>query len=397
MPEPLHSHPINVPWFRRAGIWIGIGINPGSLTVGGGLASQLPLAKLLLLIPIGALILTVLAVAQGVMSRRLREPLARRAAGTFGSGPGAGLLNLLMALGMIGWGSFYVGLAGFSLANLLHQPVWMGALAIASASFVLSELGLNRWNSLVWVTTLSAFGVAVVALIAVGARPTLEASPAGLGLNDLLWVTGSVVAYAVLFALRCGDFTWDLNADSDVIKAGLALLILLIISLSMGAILYQATGDWNIADILAQTHLALLGQLFLLASIASPALSGLHSGALALRSITPFSLRQSVGVICAINFILGATRFDRQLLPFLNLIGAILPTALVVMLTTTMLAQKPSKSAALTAWLAGSAVAILFRLQGGLVHIAVGAVVSLVVLGIIVHVPPRFERLRGKA
>lgn len=396
MPEIVQSYQISVPWYRRAGAWIGIGINPGSLTVGGGLASQLPLSTLFLLMPIGALAVTVLAVTQGIMSRRRREPLAKRASSTFGPGLGAGLLNVLMALGVVGWGSFYVGIAGFSVANLLHLPVWAGALAIASFSFILSDLGLNRWNSLVWVTTLSALGVALVALIAVGARPSIEATTAGLGLRDLLWVTGSVVAYAILFALRCSDFTWDLNADSDVVKAGLSLLIPLIISLSIGAILFQATGDWNIADILARTHLALLGQLFLIVSVASPALSGLHSGVLALGSISSLSKRQSAGLICAVNFILGATRFDHQLLPFLSLIGAVLPTALVVMLTTTLLAQTPSKTATVTAWLVGSAAAILFRLQGDLIHIAVGAVVSIVVLGIIIHLPDRFEWLKSK-
>jgi hypothetical protein len=377
----------NLPWYRRAGAWIGIGINPGSLTVGGGLASQLPLPALLLLIPVGALALTALAVTQGIVGRRRREALAERAASTFGSGLGAGLLNLLMALGMIGWGSFYVGLAGFSLASLLSLPLWVGALTIAGTSFILSELGLNRWNSLVWITTLSALGVAIVALIAVGARPTFEMTTKGLGLYELLWVTGSVLAYAILFALRCSDFTWDLNADSDVIKAGLSLLILLMISLSLGAILYQATGDWNLADILVQTHLAWLGQLFLLAAIASPSLSGLHSGALALGSITRLSKRQSSALICTVNFFLGATRFDYQLLPFLSMIGAILPPALVVMLATAVLRPKPSATAALAGWLVGAAVAIAFKAQGQLAHIVVGAAVSLIVLKVMMLLP----------
>jgi hypothetical protein len=340
--------------------------------------------------------LMIMAVTQGIVSRRRREPLARQASSTFGPGFGAGLLNLLMALSLIGWGSFYVGIAGFSLANLLNLPIWVGALAIVSTLFILSELGINRWNSLVWVTTLSALGVAVVALIAVGARPSLEMTTVGLGLYDLLWVTGTVVAYAVVFAVRCGDFTWDLNADTDVVKVGLSLFIPLLISLSIGAILYQATGDWNLADILAQTHLALLGQLFLLVSIASPALSGLHSGALALDSITSLSKRQSVGLICAVNFTLGATRFDYQLMPFLDLIGAILPTALVVMLATATLTKKPSRTATLIAWLAGSVAALIFKLQGGLVHIVVGAVVSIIVLQIMMRLPGKFGYLKGK-
>lgn len=383
-----------VPWYRRTGVWIGIGINPGSLTLGGGLASQLAFSTLLFMVPLGALVLTLLAIAQGIMSRRRRERLAGRAASTFGPGFGAGLLNLLMALSLIGWGSFHVGIAGFSLANLLNLPVWIGALAIVSTLFILSELGINRWNSLVWVTTLSALGVAIVALIAVGAKPSWEITSAVFGLYELLWVTGSVVAFAIVFALRCSDFTWDLSSDADVVKNGLSLFVPLVISLIIGAVLFQATGDWNLADILVQTHLAWLGQLFLLVSIASPTLSGLHSGALALGSVTKLGKRQAAGLFCTVNFVLGASRFDHQLLPFLSFVGAILPTALIVMLTSAMLFKKPSKMATLTAWLAGSLAALFFKFQGGLVHIAVGAIVSIIVLQIIIRLANKREYLK---
>jgi len=395
MPETDQSHSISVSWYWRAGAWIGIGINPASLSVGGGLASQLPLSTLLLLMPIGALAVTSLAVAEGTIGRRRREPLAKRASSTFGPGMGAGLLNLVMALGVIGWGSFHVGIAGFSVAHLFHLPIWLGALAVASLGFIFSEWGLNRWNSLVWITTMAAVGLALVALVAVGAAPSVETTTPGLGLHSLLWVTGSVVAYAILFALRSSDFTWDLNTDSDVFKDGLSLFILLIISLSIGAILYQATGDWNIADILAKTHLASLGQLFLIVSVASPVLSGLHSGSLALVSLTSLSKRQSVGLICTVNFILGAIRFDHQLLPFLSLLGAVLPTALVVMLAAATLRPKPSRTATLAAWLLASGVAILFKLQGGLIHIAVGVFVSIVVLLTISYLPIRLRSLKS--
>lgn len=381
-----------VSWYKRAGIWVGIGINPGSLTLGGGLASHLSLSALLFLMPLGALALTALAVSQGIVSRRRREPFAQRAASTFRSGFGSGLLNVIMALGVVGWGSFHVGIAGFSLAHLLNLPGWAGALVVASTILVLNEMGLNRWNFLVWITTLSALGAAIVALIAVGAKPSLNtSSDLGLSLPELLWVTGSVIAYGILFAVRCSDFTWDLDADADVVKAGLSLLIPLLISLGIGAALYQATGDWNLADILAQTHLAVLGHLFLILSIASPSLSGLHSGILAVQSVTPLSKRQSAGFICAVNFMLGAIRFDHQLLFFLDFLGAVLPPAMVVLLTAALLPQKVPKSAALTAWLAGAVVALLFKLQGQLIHLAVGALVSLAVLQIMMRLSSNLE------
>ncbi|MEJ2557105.1 MAG: hypothetical protein P8186_12910 [Anaerolineae bacterium] len=106
MSNTNHSSPAMVAWYRRAGIWIGIGTGPGVIVVGGGLAANLSLPVLLLAIPIGALALAALAVGQSVMSRRLRLPLAGRAVHAFGPGFGAGFLNLMVALSMMGWFSF---------------------------------------------------------------------------------------------------------------------------------------------------------------------------------------------------------------------------------------------------------------------------------------------------
>lgn len=379
MPESVRSDTTGVPWYRRAGVWVGIGTGPGALSVGGGLAAQLSLPTLLVAVPVGALLLTALAVAQGAVSRQRREPLAQRASSTFGAGLGAGLVNLAILLGMIGWASFYVGIAGFSLATLLSLPSWAGAFLVVLALWALNELGLDRWNLLVWITTFSALGAAIFALVIMGARPT-SGGEAGVSLREFLWGTGSVVTYGIVFAARAGDFTWDLEADSDVYKAGLALLVPLLIFLGIGAGLYQMVGDWNLADILAQHQSAGLGHLFLILSIIAPALSGLHSGALALESLASLNSRQSAGLICSASFVLGATRFDRWLLSFLDVLGAAIPPALVIMLLTAVLADKPRRSTALAAWTAGAVVSVILKLQGQLAHMVVGAGVSIAVL-----------------
>jgi len=384
MPTTDSSRTDGVPWFRRAGVWIGIATGPGALTVGGGLAAQLPLPTLLLVVPLGGLALTALAVAQGVSSRRRREPLSRQAANTFGPGAGAGLLNAVMALGMMGWVSFYVGIAGFSLANLLGLPGWAGSLLVAAILLALSEMGLDRWNQLVWLTTLSALGAAIFALVVVGARPVTE-SMTGIHLDGLLWGVGSVVAYGIVFAVRAGDFTWDLRADSDVYKAGTMLLFPLLIFLGIGAVLYRTVGDWNLADILANTPSAALGHLFLILSIVAPALSGFHSGTLAIKNLVPLSRRQSNGLICAVAFLLGATRFDHQILLFLDLLGAVLPPVLVVMLLMPILEGKVSRVTALAAWLLGAVTAVLLKLQGQTAHMVVGAIVSIATLVIMAN------------
>lgn len=379
-------------WYHRAGVWIGIGAGPGAFVVGGGLAAHLPLSVMLVAIPIGGLILATVTVAEGIMGRRRRQTLARRAASTFGSGLGAGLLNLAMAFGTLGWVSFYLGIAGFSLATLLNLPGWSGPLILASSALILNEIGLNRWNALVWVTTISAMGAALVALLVVESQQ-VPARSQGFSLPELFWGIGSVVSYSLVFAVRCSDFTWDLESDGDVIKDGFAFYLPLLVSLGIGVALYQTTGGWNLADVLAQTQSAQLGHIFLTLAVIGPILSNVHSGVLALEGLASVNRRLGALLMVVMGFFLGATRFDRQLLPFLDLLGAVLPPALVVLLTTAIIQQKVPKSTALVAWLAGSGAALLFKLQGLLIHLAVGAIVSFVVLQLMVRLSSSFEFL----
>ena len=383
MTAPTSISP-GVAWHQRAGIWIGIATSPGALVVGGGLAAVLSPSALLLTIPIGALILTSLSVAQGVISRRRRENLPQRALGTFGPGFGSGLLNLVMVFSTVGWISFYLSIAGFSLttlfnlSRLLNFSSWVGVLILLLVTLGLNEIGLSRWNILAWLTTVSALAAAIVALAIVAPAIVPAEITAPFGISGFLWGIGTVVSYSLVFAVRCSDFTWDMRSDLDVIKDGFAYYIPVLIMFAIGVILYRRTGEWNLADILAQTESAGLGHIFLVLAVVAPILTNFHSGILALQSLVPLSKRLGALCIGSVTFILGATRFDRQLLPFLDLLGAILIPTLVVMLIAVSSPRK-STAIALWAWLGGSIVALMFKLQGQLIHLVVGAAVSLVI------------------
>ena len=377
--SPIPTKVMTVPWYKRAAVWLGIGINSASISLGGGLATVMPFAPLLPVMVVGAILLTGLAIAQGVSARRRRQPLGRRAAQTFGLGLGAGVLNLAMAVGMIGWGGFHNGVSGASAANLFGLPTWAGSLLIATAVFVLSELGVNRWNALMWITTLSALALAISALVIINAQPSWQTGQP-FTLSQALWVIGTIITYAILFSLRCPDFTWDLESDADVYKSGLAFLLSLLVGMSVGAILYQTTGNWNLADILAAERSATLGYIFLIIAVASPLLSGMHSGVLAMQTLLPINKRFGTAFICLTTFILGATRFDRQFLPFLDVLSALLPPALFIMLVVAWWRPRTSARTALWAWLAGAVVALVFKLQGQLLHMPLGALASIGVL-----------------
>ncbi|MCB0110124.1 MAG: hypothetical protein KDE53_29580 [Caldilineaceae bacterium] len=385
-----HDTP-RVRWQERASIWLGIGINPASISTGGGIAMMVPPRHLAWVLPLGISLLLAISIAQGLMGQRRRARLAQVAVTTFGR-TGAMLLNLLMAIGLVGWSGFHGGVSGASLAELLHVPGWLGALLIITLLYLLNRWGINRWAALTWVTTGAALALTIFALSTVdlaGAAFAMRAETAvgfpnnqALSASGVLLAIGTIIGYATLFSLRTPDFTWDFADTRDVLKANLFLFLPLLFAMSVGAVLYHATGNWNIAEILAQNQSATLGHLFLIVAVVSPLISGWYSGAFALSYLTPLRPNQSILLICVLGFFLAATRFDQQLLPFLGYLGAALGPALVLILLTQWQRRQPPTTHAFLAWLAGAALALLLQAQGFSLHLFAGSALSVCTLAI---------------
>ena len=294
------------------------------------------------------------------------------------------LINLLMAVGMSGWNGFQLGLMGKAVSNLGRVPPYIGVIIIAICLFTLFSLGVNRWNWFVWLTTLSSLSVALVCALIVrnlAQNPEPIAEPSAVGFTTILWAIGTVIAYAALFSLRAPDFSWDLASPKDVLLDGACFLTVLLISGTIGMALYRTTGQWDLSEILAGTNLALLGQLFLIISLVGPALSTIYSGGLAWTNVLPIQ-KPLIGtlLILAVGIVLGITRFDLRMLPFLDWIGTVTPVALLVMILTQLTRIKSTHRAHLIAFLIGSAVAILTKLSGSQLHLWTGVTTALTTL-----------------
>lgn len=371
-----------MPWYHRAGPWIGIGTNPGVVVLGGGLAARMKGTTLIAALIVGMVVVTVLAVAQGLIGRRRREALVAYAAHVFGEGGVATLFSAVVTLGMIGWFSFYVSLAGASLSALLHVPAWVGPILLAFLFVVASSMGINRWNALAWFTALFTLLTALSAVAATGARPVWQQAP----FQPDIFLTGvaTLVGYAIVFATRAGDFTWDLRHDRDVIWAGVSLIVPAWIFLALGVILYLSVSHWNLADILVQTRSAAFAHIFLILAAVAPALSALYSALLASERLTraaPLVRAASIGLIGAL---LGAWRFDMRLLAFLDVLAALIPPALTLMLVAGflpgwLLVRRQWRA---WAWLAGALVGGLFKVLDHPAYMFFGMGTSLLLLGV---------------
>ncbi len=348
-----------------------------------------PARHLYWILPLGVVLLILLSMGQGLLGHRRRKRLAEIATATFGK-TGAGLINLLMAVGLVGWSGFHGGVAGASVAELLQLPGWLGALLIIALLYLLNSWGINRWAALTWVTTGAALALTIFALttidlnsavqFAAGSEQTAAQSNGTLTVGNTLLAISTIIGYATLFSLRTPDFTWDFATGRDVVKVKLFLFFPLLFATGAGALLYFATGSWNIADLLTQTGSAAIGHIFLIVAVVSPLISGWYSGAFALSHLTPLRPNQSTLLICLLGFLLAATRFDQQLLPFLGYLGASLGPALVVILLTQQLRPKPRSPRALLAWLVGAGSAVLLHALQQPLHLLVGSLVSTIML-----------------
>lgn len=382
-------------WYNRAGIWIGIGINPASITLGGNLATRLSLPVLLWAVPLGALCLWSICLTAGIIGRRQRQTFVQWSTATFGIGLGAILINLSMALGMTGWGGFQMGLGGTSFANLLgiNGPTWIGVILMGLLVAILGNLEVNKWNWFVWLTTLSSLGMALVAVIIAfrldGNAAAATAAVPPTSANAIFSVITSIIAFASLFALRSTDFTWDLVSDRDVLLDATTFIVVFLVSITIGIMLYRATGSADLAVVLSGTPLALMGKAFLFLSLLGPALSSMLSGSLTWVAIFKFKYWHATLLWVAVAVFLGLIRFDRSLILFLDWLAVIMPPAIAIMLVSGLAKRRFSTQATLAGWIGGAVVAIIIKLTGGTFHLAIGAAVGLMVLfGLSIWIKP---------
>ena len=306
----------------------------------------------------GCLVLYFVCVAHGLQAWRARTPMGTSVRAIFG-GRSGGALSTTMVLAMIGWCGFYMGVGGAALSDLTGTPQVVGSCSLGIVVLGLSLLGQERWNPLTYLTAGCAIALTVITVAAVPTDPppAIESEP----VVGFMVALGGMISYAVVFAMRVPDFTVDINKRSGVWIVGLTMLVPLLALAALGVSLYARTGLFNLADVMAGTERPQAGQLFLTLSTIAPSVTAVYSGAISIESLSRVPHRVAMATVAACATVLGATRFDQSLIGFLEILGAVIPPALVVMLLTPRLARAPRAPHALLAWSSGAAAALAFH------------------------------------
>lgn len=333
MPPPV-SAVAGRRWTSAAGAWLAIGTSPGALVLGAGLGARHGGPVGLTGVLAGGLLMAALLLAQGrigllppygdgrtlsAASPSYLPPIADRA------------LNALLALAMIGWFGFNVGLGGAAFAALVGLPGPAGAVLLGGPIVAVAFAG-GRWNALAIVTTTSSL-ILVGLIVVVLSPPTVPLSVAPDGWSPVLGHLAAFLGYVSVFAVRAPDFSVGLRRRRDLGWCVGLLVVPTLVVATAGAGLAWTTGTSEVVAALAGPGGLAVANLFVAASVIAPAFTTTYSGPLALRRVTRLGPRAAVLVIGAPGLVLAVLRFDLLLLTWLALLAAVLPPLVIPMAT----------------------------------------------------------------
>jgi purine-cytosine permease-like protein len=307
------------------------------------------------------------------------------------------ILAALIAIGMIGWFGFNVGLGGAALSSLLHVPDFVGPLLIGITLLVFSILGIHRWNGLAALTT-----IAVIVLVAfISIRYSAQMLPVTLSVqNPLLMIVdiATFIGYVAVFSVRAPDFTAGFVSKQDLFVSVSLLCTPVVLIAIAGIGLQQGTGSTDLVGVLAQPGKFAFGNLLVFLAVVAPSFTILYSGTPALRAA--IGLNETVGmfVISAVGLGLAIARFDLFLIKWLGVLAALLPPLIVPLAAEAARRRRGLKPhlVAIWLWLPGAFVSVLMTIKNrptaALIGLLISSMVTLIWL-IIINLNKNGDRL----
>ena len=348
-------------WLRRLGPWVGIGTSPAALMTGGGVAEGLRGGELVAAIAAGVVLLTGLALVQGMLGQRTGAPLAALTAGPLGREGSRLTASVVMLAMMLGWFGVNAGVAGVALARLLGIPDVAGVILLTIVMLGIVALGLSvlSWSALVAgiaTTTLAGYGLH---LALADHDATLSGGHTATDPIGFLPAVTLVIGYGAAFSLRTPDFTHDLARPRQVVWCALIGLAAPVLAFALaGAVLQAATGEWDLADVLRGLGSSNVAYLFVAVGFTGSILTNLWSGALSLQDAAPLvTHRAALLTVAAAGAVLAAARFDDLMLSWLTVMALAAPGLVAVCVIHAARRERVEdgwRTAGLVAWGAGS-------------------------------------------
>jgi purine-cytosine permease-like protein len=392
-PDTSQTHEASaVRWPSRVGAWLGIGTSPAALALGAGLAERHGGAVGVLGVALGMVLMALMLYGQGLIG--VVPPVGdggtlSAVAPRYLAVRTVSALHVLMALAMVGWFGFNVGLGGAALSAVTGVPAAVGPLLLGVSVMAAAAAGLRIWNALAVVTTLCALALVgfVVARFAPAVPPvSSDVGGAGTWLAD----AGAFVGYVAVFGLRAPDFSHGLARRSDLRWCVGLLVVATGLVAVAGAALFLGTGTADVVGAITRGRGAALGNTLITVAVIAATFTTLYSASLALRAVLPIRSGTAMLAIAVPGLVLAVLRFDRLLLPWLSVLAVVLPPLLVPMALEAARRRRrlPPRAVTLATWVPAALVGVVLVMRG----VGYAALVGLVVAAASTAVTHLFAR-----
>jgi hypothetical protein len=355
-------------WTDKAGAWISIGASPGALLLGANMAARHDGPAPAIAIVFGLGLIAVFCYFQGLLG--LIPPDGHgenltQVAPKYVNRMTQQALGVLLAASMVGWFGFNIGLGGAAAGALLGLPATAGILLLGIPVVLISFGGVARWNWIAWLTALMSLLLIGLVVIELSARIV----PVTLAFDSAHWIlidTAAFLGFAAVFAVRAPDFTFGLTTRRDVALCVASLCLPMLIASLAGVGLQRGTGSVDLVGILSGEDGLLVGNLFVALAVIGPGFTTVFSGSLAIRSVVEMDNRIAMLIVGVAGLLLAITRFDRQLVSWLALLAATLPSLALAMILERRWRRngQTPRIIPLWAWGIGSLIATILALMG---------------------------------
>ncbi len=367
-------------WRLTAGAWLGVGTSPGALLLGVGIAARYGGAVPLFSLVLSFLVMFLILWFQGLIG--LAPPIGEgknltQLAPLYLGATMQRVLGAVIAIGMIGWFGFNVGLGAAAFGALANLPQWATTLMLGVPVLILALLGIRSWNWLAAVTTVSV--LVLVALV------TLELSDRTSPLTLRIGSPANFVAdvavflgYVSVFSLRTPDFTSRLKTRKDLFISILLLIVPLIAIALAGVGMQQGTGSTELVETLAGPEGMAIGNLLITLSVIAPTFTTFFSGAPGLKAAVGMDEKVAMFVIGITGMALSAARFDLYLLPWLSILGSVLPPFVVPLAVEATMRRRNHPPCLIPwwVWLPGAVAAVILTVGGQSLAPMIGMLVA---------------------
>ena len=353
-------------WSNVAGAWLGLGAGPGAILLGAGLAARhggvIPAGSILL----GLIFLSAVLWVGGslglqapwgegcdrtVVAQRYFSPAMQRIQGG------------IIAAGMIGWIGVNISVGASAVTAFTGLPQWATALLLGLPIAVLAMRGIGGWNRLAAVTTACVLIlVGLVGFRTVGGVLPLRASwgwEESQGWSLIAVDVAAMLGYVGVFSVRVPDFTARLAGRRDLSAVVLLLAAPLAVVVSAGAVVAQRAGSADVVGALAGSGDLAIGNALVALAVIAPTFTNFYSGIPALRAATGIGERPAGLLVTVLGLALAAAHFDQTLMPWLGVLGAVVPPVVVPLVTEFVRRRRGSfpRTVPVWPWLTGALLA----------------------------------------